>query len=217
MTSSYDAAAAGYDEAHGDRRSQIRFARIEAPMLAACRHARAVLEIGVGTGRLLSKVRAPMRVGVDVSAEMLRWATTRGGLALVRADAHHLPFADASFDAVLAGKGAFRYLDPPRGFAECARVLRPGGRLALHQYAADTWTWRRLLGRDVPDPAVRRMHVERVDDLEQLARDAGLVPELARLFRAVRIFPYVARVPRRAAGRLWSHVVLVCRRPWGCP
>jgi hypothetical protein len=40
-----------------------------------------------------------------------------------------------------------------------------------------------------------------------------MVPELVRLFRSVRIYPYAARVPRHAAGRLWSHVVLVCRRP----
>ena len=176
-------------------------------------HARAVLEIGAGTGRLLAQVRAPIRVGLDVSREMLARAAARPGLLLVRGDAHALPFADASFDAVIAGKGAFRYLDAARALAECHRVLRPGGRLGVHQYAAETWTWRRLLGREVRDPATRRLHVERVADLEARALEAGLVPVTAHLYRSVRVYPYAARIPRRLAGRLWSHLVLICRRP----
>lgn len=144
---------------------------------------------------------------------MLARAAARPGLLLVRGDAHALPFADASFDAVIAGKGAFRYLDAGRALAECRRVLRPGGRLGLHQYAAETWTWRRLLGREIPDPATRRLHVERVADLEARALQAGLVPVTAHLYRSVRVYPYAARIPRRLAGRLWSHLVLICRRP----
>ncbi len=47
-------------------------------------------------------------------------------------DAHHLPFADASFDAV-ATFNTFEHLcDPPAAAAEILRVLKPGGRLLLH-------------------------------------------------------------------------------------
>src|SRR5690606_28633707 len=107
--------------------------------LAAVRGRARILELGVGTGRLLADLaRAPgtrTAIGVDVSAAMLAEAA-RKRLAVARADAHHLPFADARFDAILAGGGVFRYLDTPAALAECARVLVPDGVLAIHQFAA---------------------------------------------------------------------------------
>src|SRR5690606_25417886 len=74
------------------------------------------------------------------------------GLAVVRADAQALPFADGSFDAILAPRGLFRYLDYERAFQECARVLAPGGRLAVHQYAARTWSLRDLARTSIRGP-----------------------------------------------------------------
>ncbi|MES1208811.1 MAG: class I SAM-dependent methyltransferase [Pseudomonadota bacterium] len=47
------------------------------------------------------------------------------------ADAHDLPFADASFDAVLVFHTLTYAERPPRVLAECARVLRPGGRVVV--------------------------------------------------------------------------------------
>jgi len=208
----YDEAAAGYDRAHGGGRSQKRFARIEAPILAATRGAGAVLEVGVGTGRLLSQVAAPLRVGIDPSAGMLERASEKPGLSLVRADAHHLPFADASFDAVIAGKGVFRYLSAAAAFAECARVLKAGGRLAIHQYSAMTWSLKQLFGREASSPEVRAMHVESPSALEAGARAAGFSSVRSHLFRSIRFYPYALEIPRLIAGRWWSHIVLVARR-----
>ncbi|MEM9491972.1 MAG: class I SAM-dependent methyltransferase, partial [Myxococcota bacterium] len=144
VRASYDRAAAGYDRRHAQARSAARFRRIEAPMRAIARAGR-VLEIGCGTGRLLAQCSAAVRVGIDLSPGMLERAPV--GLGRVCGDAHALPFADASFDAIIAGKGVFRYLDPAPAFRECARVLVAGGRLAVHQYAAKTWSPRRWLSR----------------------------------------------------------------------
>ena len=47
--------------------------------------------------------------------------------AAVRADVGEMPFADASVDAVHSSAGAHCWPEPKRGFAEVARVLRPGG------------------------------------------------------------------------------------------
>lgn len=217
----YDAAADDYDRRHGDARSERRFRIIDAPQHQAARGAQRVLELGCGTGRLLAGIDAPVRIGVDISPGMLRHARRRG-LAVALADAHALPFADASFDAVLAAKGLFRYLDAERAFRECARVLAPGGRLAVHQYAARTWSLRtlmRLLGSlrpagPGPGPTPVEVHeVHDLDDLYRPARAAGLRVASAQLWRSVRVPPYALPIPTWLPGRFWSHCTVIFTRP----
>lgn len=205
---SYDQGAAGYDARHrADPRTVRRAELLDRIQLDAAVGARRVLELGCGTGRLLGQVTAPVRIGVDVSAGMLAEARARQ-LEVARADAHALPFADASFDAILAGKGVFRYLDLDRALAECVRVLRPGGVLALHQYAARTAS---LFGSPVPPPGV--WHLASVAELVEPARRAGLAPRAVRVFRSIRIRPYLLEIPRwldaRSPLQLWSHCVAV--------
>jgi SAM-dependent methyltransferase len=50
----------------------------------------------------------------------------------VAADAHHLPFTDASFDAVVSFNTFEHLYDPDRAAAEIFRILKPGGRLVVH-------------------------------------------------------------------------------------
>jgi SAM-dependent methyltransferase len=50
----------------------------------------------------------------------------------VVADAHHLPFGDASFDAVVTFNTFEHLAEPEQAAAEIRRVLKPGGRLVLH-------------------------------------------------------------------------------------
>src|SRR4029078_4980061 len=71
----------------------------------------------------------------DANARMV--APARARLAKVAharvetGDVHALAFADASFDSVLLFHTLTYAADPARAVAECARVLRPGGRLVL--------------------------------------------------------------------------------------
>src|SRR5689334_14714104 len=117
----YDAGAATYDDRHSDPRARARAARIDAALLAAAANRRRILELGVGTGRLLAQLRGRDRartaIGVDISAAMLAEAA-RKQLTVLRADVHHLPFAPSSFDAIIADGGVFRYLDTPSALAE---------------------------------------------------------------------------------------------------
>ena len=223
IAAAYDAGAAGYDARHGDRRSERRFRIIDAPQLRAARGAARVLELGCGTGRLLARVRAPVRVGVDVSREMLRHARARA-LPVVLADAHRLPFAGSSFDVILAGKGTFRYLDHERAFAECARVLGPGGRLGVHQYAARTWSPRAAIagirsvvmagpaGSGPVDDALPVRDLRHAHELYGPARRAGLDVEATHLWRSVRVPPYALPVPAWIPGRWWSHCTVIFRK-----
>ena len=102
----------------------------------------AVLEIGCGTGHALAQIAraAGGAYGLDLSAGMLAVARKRvaaGGAAgrvhLVQGNAAHLPYAAASFDALLMSFTLELFDTPaiPVVLAECRRVLRPGGRLGV--------------------------------------------------------------------------------------
>jgi len=90
-----------------------------------------VLDLACGTGDLCRTLQdaGAVPVGADFSAGMLQAARTTA--PLVRADALRLPFADRSFDALTCGFALRNFTALPPVFAECARVLRPGARVAL--------------------------------------------------------------------------------------
>ena len=95
------------------------------------------LEVAVGTGLNLPLYDADVRLtGIDLSPEMLSIAKQRAAesgqaVDLREADAHQLPFADASFDTVVCTYSLCNIPDPYRAVGEMKRVLRPGGRLIL--------------------------------------------------------------------------------------
>jgi demethylmenaquinone methyltransferase/2-methoxy-6-polyprenyl-1,4-benzoquinol methylase len=107
---------------------------------------------------------APSRVlGVDFAAAMLQVGAAklrRRGLeprvTLVRGDATSLPLAARSVDAITIGFGIRNVEDVERACAEMSRVLRPGGRLAILEFAIPTapvfrqlylWYFNRVLPR----------------------------------------------------------------------
>jgi demethylmenaquinone methyltransferase / 2-methoxy-6-polyprenyl-1,4-benzoquinol methylase len=89
-----------------------------------------VLDLACGTGDLCRDlaVRGYTPVGLDFSAGML--AAARVDAPLVRGDGEALPVATAGVDGVTCGFALRNFVDLDAVFAECARVLRPGGRLA---------------------------------------------------------------------------------------
>jgi demethylmenaquinone methyltransferase/2-methoxy-6-polyprenyl-1,4-benzoquinol methylase len=94
----------------------------------------AMLDLACGTGDLANEAiaRVAFVVGLDFSDGMLREARRRNiGCALVRGDALALPLARASCDAIVTGFALRNFTDLARVFLECARVLKPGGRIAL--------------------------------------------------------------------------------------
>ncbi|PWJ53705.1 Methyltransferase domain-containing protein [Quadrisphaera granulorum] len=125
-----------------------------------------LLDLGCGPGTItvdLAERVAPGRVvGLDAAAGVLEEASAlaeRRGAAVewVTGDALALPFADASFDVVHAHQVLQHVADPVGVLREMARVLRPGGVLAVRDvdYAATTWypaesgldAWLDLYGR----------------------------------------------------------------------
>ena len=93
-----------------------------------------VLDACCGTGDLAVEAerRGGRVVGLDFSPRMLERARTKSGtIEWIQGDALALPFPDGDFDAATVGFGVRNLADLESGLKELARVLRPGGKLAV--------------------------------------------------------------------------------------
>jgi ubiquinone/menaquinone biosynthesis C-methylase UbiE len=102
-----------------------------------------VLDLGTGTGRMLQLLadRAERSVGLDASHSMLSVARAnleRARIAnweLRQGDVHSPPLAAATFDLVVIHQVLHYLDDPARAIAEAARLVAPGGRLLVVDFA----------------------------------------------------------------------------------
>jgi ubiquinone/menaquinone biosynthesis C-methylase UbiE len=128
---------------------------------ARLRDGQDALDVGCGLGGTLASIDARhegMRlVGLNIDPGQLAVARaqvrpSRGNtVRFVEADACELPFSSSSFDRLLAVECIFHFASRARFLAEAARVLRPGGILALSDFVpAWGWTGGGLRGRLEP-------------------------------------------------------------------
>lgn len=136
-----------------------------------------LLDVGAGTGRML-ELLGPLcarAVGVDQSREMLAIARAKLEQAGLRhcqvrhADMYQLPFPSGSMDVALIHQVLHYAESPAEAVAEAARTLRPGGRLAVVDFAPH------LL------ESLREQHAHRRlgfadEEVAQWLRAAGLTP-----------------------------------------
>jgi SAM-dependent methyltransferase len=93
-----------------------------------------LLDLATGPGHVAGRAaeRGAAAVGVDIADAMVAIAHHRWPLAeFRRADAHDLPFPDVSFDAVTGNFAILHLGRPDQALRECARVLVPGGPVAI--------------------------------------------------------------------------------------
>jgi SAM-dependent methyltransferase len=211
---------ASYD-AHTTRGHWQR-ARLEAAVRLVGDGPGSLLEVGVGSGRLLARLaeRGWDVAGIDAAPRMLELTRERvPGATLAVARVEELPFEDASFDAVVA-VGVLEYSDVEASLRELARVLRPGGQavLGVLNGAAPAVAWSRLamhpvarrvkrrvpFGRPLPPPRGRPLSLR---DTECALRAAGLAVERVENVGCVVVpdpldrLPFAYRAARLAEAR----------------
>ncbi len=137
---------------------------------------RAVLDLGTGTGRMLTLLagRAERAVGIDANAAMLSVARAnieRAGLRNVQVrqgDLYALPIERDGYDVVILHQVLHYLDDPSRAIREAARALRPGGRLFVVDFAPHDLEFLRA------EHAHRRLGFAR-DEIAAALGEAGLV------------------------------------------
>jgi SAM-dependent methyltransferase len=136
-----------------------------------------VVDVGTGTGALLPTLAqaAAGVMAVDQSERLLARARRRcqdagcRNVSFQRADVRALPFADASFDVAYSSMVLHHLAEPQEAVAELARVVRPGGRVAVVEFTRHNLNWMR------DELAHRWLGFERAE-LEDWLREAGLEP-----------------------------------------
>jgi SAM-dependent methyltransferase len=172
-----------------------------------------VLDVGCGPGVVcgLAAERGALPTGVDVAPGMLAEARRRHpGLTFVEADAVALPFEDGAFDACV-GNFVLNHLPAPEAAAaELARVLAPGGSLALSLWdvpARNRWLGlvaEALAELEVPTPAdladgPDSYRFADPDEMRRLLGGAGL--------RETRVEEVTTLVRCQGGDELWEGVL----------
>ena len=168
----YDRVTQEYHDKRRDRSlAQERLARI-GPLLGPGRNR--VLDLGCGPGYDTALIRAQgdCAVGADLSSGMLSFARRYYPGPYLRTDMRRLPFA-AAFDAIWANASMLHLAptDFPGALAECHRVLKAGGYLALSLKAGEGQAWEN--GRFAVEDAPRFFTYWTAADLDRALAAAG--------------------------------------------
>jgi SAM-dependent methyltransferase len=120
-------------------------------------------------------VQVNATLGAMLVADEIPRGAEGGG---VRGDAHRLPFSDGAFDRIIASEVLEHLPDDAQAIRELARVLRPGGSIAVTvpAWLAETICWK--LSSDYYAPAAEGGHLRVYTEarMRELMRDAGLQP-----------------------------------------
>jgi ArsR family transcriptional regulator len=140
-----------------------------------------LVDLGTGTGRMLElfSARAKRALGFDISHDMLSYARMkldRAGIAHAQArqgDLYNVPLADASADAVILHQVLHFLDDPAAAIAEASRLLAPGGKLLVVDFAPHDLEFLR------EQSAHRRLGFAQ-DQIKRWLKESGLEVERSR-------------------------------------
>lgn len=157
-------------------------------LAAECRDGDHVLDVGCGTGLVANRINVVSRkfcaiTGIDINEGMLTAARRNPQIAWHQGSATELPFAEGTFDVVLCQQGLQYFPDRQKAMKEMARVLAPGGRIALNVWGAlerqpffvalvDAIAT--FLGADARSALELPFSLNTAEELRKLAQDARL-------------------------------------------
>ncbi len=212
-----------YDQALG-LRTRKRLDRIDRFLTEAIGSVEVAVELGAGTGRLLSRVNAQTRIAVDHAEPMCRLTQMRG-MVSVRADLAQTPLPSGGADAVVSGYGSIRARPARLALKEIARLLRDGATFGLHVFPAhplfpprpflplrlSSWfTPRRTIAH--MSSASAPLDLDSWQKTRKLFADYGLWITAGLLLRNTPDPPFSIRVPLKSAVRFATHIGIVGHR-----
>jgi arsenite methyltransferase len=170
-----------------------------------------VLDLGSGSGMdvFAAAVAVGPRgsvTGVDITPEQLAAAERLRRdehVAFRHARIEALPFADASFDVVISNGVVNLSADKPAVFAEAARVLRPGGRLAL----ADIVTQRAIAPRTAAQPDLWAACIAGAGQRDRYLHDIAAAGLELRTVRSNPAYRFASDRAQRTSDRYGAHTI----------
>jgi demethylmenaquinone methyltransferase/2-methoxy-6-polyprenyl-1,4-benzoquinol methylase len=191
--------------------------RRRAARLTRLQPGQTALDLCTGTGRLAHELVPMVRpggrvIGVDFSPGMLELARRREPEVEFRqGDVSHLLEADASVDAVTIGFGLRNLVNRDAALREMLRVLRPGGRLVVLEFAPPTGPllagYRFYLGRVMPAVA-GLFNAGEANAYRYLAETVAGFPQPAELARDLEGIGFEVTVQRMTLGIVALHVAV---------
>ena len=200
-------------------------------LAAECRDGDHVLDVGCGTGLVANRINLVSRkfcaiTGIDINEGMLTAARRNPQIEWHQGSATELPFAEGSFDVVLCQQGLQYFPDRHKAMKEMARVLAPGGRIALNVWGAlerqpffvalvDAIAT--FLGADARSALELPFSLNTAEELRKLAQDARLKTSVSVLSIGRRAIPQpqgslpVLWARRRLLHNSWHYRMIVDR------
>jgi demethylmenaquinone methyltransferase/2-methoxy-6-polyprenyl-1,4-benzoquinol methylase len=190
--------------------------RRRAARLTGLQPGQTALDLCTGTGKLAHELVPLVRpggrvIGIDFSPGMLELARHEPGVDFRQGDVTRLSEADASVDAVTIGFGLRNLVNRDAALREMWRVLRPGRRLVVLEFAPPTGplltAYRFYLGRVMPAVA-GLFNGDEASAYRYLAETVGGFPQPAVLARDLETIGFEVTVERMTLGIVAFHVAV---------
>lgn len=141
-------------------------------------NADAILDIGMGTGRMTRRISFYFPdscvVGMDFARGMIEQAQKKGGCRIVQAAAERLPFKARSFDIIVSNLAYQWVSDFSAGFRLCREVLKPEGRMLMTLFGYRTFEELfAALQAGLPGKELPVARLPKREDIERELRAAG--------------------------------------------